>query len=454
MLSPSGRPTFDPASTTGEVAGKSSIMVRGGEDGGRWAREGLAANGSINSTGNNALPKPLGDGGSLSRDLGALPSLADRWETCNGGRPSQLQSLVLPAMMGYRDVLYSAWRDKDARELRWAYALHALNHTLTSRKRVIRHNRRIRADQGRARVKEALVHQEEEKEEDDQARSMALEGGINGQGKGTPAPAVTFIGDDSEAEAGDRYRDQGFTRPKVVVLLPFRGLAFEVVEAMVGILGPKTSVSNWERFVDEYGPADDEEGDNSNGEGGARAGARGEEGRAERVRTIIAQKPRDWQALMGEGRDVDDMFSMGMALTPGGGKGRESEGKGVGLRLYVDFYQSDIIVASPVALHRAAGGGGDDADSDFLSSVEVCILDRADVFLMQNWAFLPELVGVMNAQPSGQQAAQADFARVRPFLLHGQGRLFRQTIIFSAIQVVVSTVEQCDTTAQYSTAQG
>jgi hypothetical protein len=78
------------------------------------------------------------------------------------------------------------------------------------------------------------------------------------------------------------------------------------------------------------------------------------------------------------------------------------------VRLYADFYDSDIIVASPLALRRLIGGGGaagataagDEAeggqaaaaapsvgrrsgDADFLSSIEVVIIDAADVLLMQ-----------------------------------------------------------------------
>jgi U3 small nucleolar RNA-associated protein 25 len=100
------------------------------------------------------------------------------------------------------------------------------------------------------------------------------------------------------------------------------------------------------------------------------------------------------------------------------------------IKLFADFLQSDIIIASPVALatklaedaaaaaeraaagssrgpggrgrgrgglHAAAaaaaaagGGGGAGAsgvggEADFLSSIEVCVVERADVMLMQNW---------------------------------------------------------------------
>ena len=62
-------------------------------------------------------------------------------------------------------------------------------------------------------------------------------------------------------------------------------------------------------------------------------------------------------------------------------------------------------------------------------------MDRADVFLMQNWAYVPDLAAVLNSRPTGERAARVDFSRVRPLFLHEQGRLFRQTLVFSAYQV-------------------
>lgn len=60
------------------------------------------------------------------------------------------------------------------------------------------------------------------------------------------------------------------------------------------------------------------------------------------------------------------------------------------MRLFSDFYDADVIVASPIGLAALlAEQKGTDASTgaaDFLSSIEICIVDRADVLLMQNWA--------------------------------------------------------------------
>ena len=58
------------------------------------------------------------------------------------------------------------------------------------------------------------------------------------------------------------------------------------------------------------------------------------------------------------------------------------------VKLYSDFLQSDIVVASPIALATKLSEESDEEGglADFLSSIEIAIVDRADVQLMQNWA--------------------------------------------------------------------
>lgn len=59
------------------------------------------------------------------------------------------------------------------------------------------------------------------------------------------------------------------------------------------------------------------------------------------------------------------------------------------MRLFADFYDADVIVASPLALATLLADSNADAQAgaaDFLSSIEICVVDRADVMLMQNWA--------------------------------------------------------------------
>lgn len=60
------------------------------------------------------------------------------------------------------------------------------------------------------------------------------------------------------------------------------------------------------------------------------------------------------------------------------------------VRLYADFYESDIIVASPLALATKLTEGEEEEGgaADMLSSIEVLLVARLDVLQMQNWAHL------------------------------------------------------------------
>ena len=68
--------------------------------------------------------------------------------------------------------------------------------------------------------------------------------------------------------------------------------------------------------------------------------------------------------------------------------------------------------------------------ADFLSSIEICVLLRADVMYMQNWDHVQDVLARVN-QPL-ENSFHVDFARVRPYHLAGQAQHWRQLIVCSA----------------------
>jgi hypothetical protein len=76
------------------------------------------------------------------------------------------------------------------------------------------------------------------------------------------------------------------------------------------------------------------------------------------------------------------------AAVQGKGKGK---GKGVAVKLFSDFYHSDVVVASPLGLRLAVEAS---KDHDFLSSLEILVVDQADVLLMQVLCAVHGLLGV------------------------------------------------------------
>ncbi|KAK0041259.1 digestive organ expansion factor isoform X1 [Biomphalaria pfeifferi] len=264
-----------------------------------------------------------------------------------GASLSPLQHQLFCAMNCYQDLLYPKQTIKNTEEIRVLYCLHALNHVLKTRSRVIAHN---------VKVKSKKVD----------------------------------LNDDVD------YRDQGLTRPKVLMLLPYRDRALKVVNMIIHLLSgtQQASVSNRKRFETEY---------------------------SEMEKTYLSEKnykPEDFRKIF-EG-NIDDNFRLGLSIS------KKS------LRLYSPFYESDIILASPLGLRMIIGLEGDkERDFDFLSSIEVLIIEQADIFLMQNWDHFTHVFKHFHLQP--RESHGVDFSRVRMWSVNGWSKFYRQTLIFSCV---------------------
>lgn len=284
--------------------------------------------------------------------------------------------------------------------------MHILNHVLTSRARVQRNNRRIK-----------------ELAEEDASLLREGAGGV---------------------EDVNRWRDQGYTRPKVLVLLPTRTTCYEYVKKMIRMLGSNTFVDNMKMFDREYGPIvsdrlekDEDDKGNVND-------------RMRRRLAVLRQKGSEWNELFGDDANADDDFVLGLSLTPNfvlsppppmlvrgraGALAAGAPSSGVNVKLCADLYQCDIILASPLGLKMVISSNDKDdvpsnkADVDFLSSIDVCLIARSDVLLMQNWDHVNIILASMNRQP--KKVSGIDFSRVQNFHLEGNGACWRQLIFVS-----------------------
>ncbi|XP_065152566.1 U3 small nucleolar RNA-associated protein 25 homolog [Paramisgurnus dabryanus] len=259
---------------------------------------------------------------------------------------TELQKELLGLMGTYRDVYFANSSPlREAKEVRSAYCLHALNHVLKANTRVLSNN---------AKLKETK-------------------------------------------DAEEDCRDQGITRPKVLILVPFRDGALRVVQTFISLMEPKgkkMDVSNKKRFKEEFGEEPGNVPPN-------------------------LQRPDDYHAVFSG--NVDDHFRIGVSVM------KRS------MRLYSPFYSSDIIIASPLGLRTVLGADGEKKrDFDFLSSIELLIVDQADVFLMQNWEHVLHVMKHVNLQPIDSHGV--DFSRVRMWNLNNWAAHYRQTLVFSSIQ--------------------
>ncbi|XP_072366053.1 U3 small nucleolar RNA-associated protein 25 homolog [Scyliorhinus torazame] len=257
-----------------------------------------------------------------------------------------LQQGLFNIINSYKDLYYpERTAIRNGEEVRRAYCLHVINHVLKANSQVLNNNAKSR---------------------------------------------------DQKAEVDDDLRDQGLTRPKVLIVVPFRESALRVVQTLIGLLDvkEKLEVSNKKRFKDEYGSSPEDRPPN-------------------------LKRPEDYEAIFAG--NIDDHFRIGVAIL------RRS------MRLYAPFYSSDIIIASPLGLRTIIKTEGDKTrDFDFLSSIEVLIIDQADLYLMQNWEHIVHLLNHLNQQP--HEPHGVDFSRVRMWSLNNWSKYYRQTLIFSALQ--------------------
>lgn len=257
----------------------------------------------------------------------------------NGDSLTDLQKELAFPMFNYQDIIFPGRSHANEEEVTNLYTLHLINHVLKTRDRVVKNNSKLSAHDG----------------------------------------------DDGDVE----YRDQGFTRPKVLVLLPTRNSCYKFINRLISISGLRQT-ENKKRFKDAF--YDDAQ--------------------------PPPTKPEDFRSFFAG--NTDDMFCLGIKFT------RQA------IKLYTSFYSSDVIVASPLGLRMIIGNEGDSKskrDYDFLSSIEVMLVDQADGILMQSWDNVEHIFKHTNLIPRDPHGC--DFSRVRHWYLDQQAQRLRQTIILS-----------------------
>ncbi|KAJ4520132.1 rRNA-binding ribosome biosynthesis protein utp25 [Exophiala dermatitidis] len=256
---------------------------------------------------------------------------------------SSEEKSVAGPLFNYVDVLSGCRTLKNAGKLRDLSCLHALNHVFKTRDRVLKNNARLSAQ--------------------------------------------------ADGETPD-LRDQGFTRPKVLIVVPTKQACVRFVDSIVKLSEPEQQ-ENKSRFLETFSQEDPDE---------------------------WLDKPEDFRELFGGNHEED--FRIGLKFT------RKT------IKYFSGFYNSDIIFGSPLGLMRTittGGGGKKDKkkahDADFLSSIEVVIVDHANALQMQNWQHVEYVFSQLNLLPKDSHGC--DFSRVRHWYLDGQAKYLRQTVIFS-----------------------
>ncbi|XP_050077054.1 U3 small nucleolar RNA-associated protein 25 homolog [Anopheles maculipalpis] len=286
-----------------------------------------------------------------------------------------LQRDTFAILNGYRDLYLPQRSFENANRLRYVYCLHVLNHVLKAVSKIQHHTIKLITNRKAGRKKPA----------EDQFRRRLKEQ------KEVKVGEKPTVGD-------DEYRDQGFVRPKVLIIVPFRESALRCVTVLKRLFAgdQESSVINWKRFTDEYGG------------GPSLHFPRRNPKHADYERTFAG--------------NIDDNFRLGIAFN------RST------MKLYAKFYSSDVIIASPLGLRMTIGAKGEQhRDYDYLASIELLIIDQAEVCYAQNWDNILHIMDHLHQQPKSTE--YTEFSRVREWCLNGWSKFYRQTVLLSAFEV-------------------
>ena len=181
-------------------------------------------------------------------------------------------------------------------------------------------------------------------------------------------------------------KDQGFTSPKVLILVPYKKHAKIIMEQLVKLFSNENwkGITNKKKFMDEYSEFD----------------------------------------------SMDDCFRLGINVS-------FFENK---MKLYTPFDESDIIIASPLGLKLAKPSDNDKSFKnskvyDFLSSIEIFLMDFSEVFIYQNLEHLNEILSFLNKPPKNNQNI-VDINRIKENYANNFGEYLRQNIIISQFKCI------------------
>ncbi|CAF3672910.1 unnamed protein product [Adineta steineri] len=344
---------------------------------------------SSSSTKSPILPCPVNTLDSFAIKKSLLSSIES-----SGSQLTPLQLDFFSLIHNYHDMYYPNRTNTNdvGEQLRFVICLHLINHVLKTRARILSHNAKLKEN-----------------------------------------PDLD-------------YHDQGFTRPKVLIIVPFRESVRRIIDCFENLLlntddSEKTDqiqISHRKRFQEEYGGG---EIDKQNNDGKFQR-------TSDEYNEIFAGNIDDHFRLGIYKIFSNSVFKLSISVT------RKS------LKFFQSVYKSDFLIVSPVGLrtllekrrqkrkHKQSSdnSGSDDDDNDnnknstdnnsssiadFLSSIECVYIDQLDVLSMQNLDHLFYILENLNTIPQ-QATSKIDFSRIRHWSLNGWARLYRQLIVVSS----------------------
>ena len=217
---------------------------------------------------------------------------------------SAMGSSVLSYVLSYADTFIDGRNANNDGDILLPLLVHATNHIVKARAKVVKHNQKLKKKLHDTILDKAITHEENKSIG---KRASRRKKAANMLASGTTVDPVTptmmvdvdvclSLRDDPQQDdsINSIYRDQGFTRPRLLILCPFRGSALAIIETLKVVLGEHTSISGWDKLLEEYAVVSPDQ----------------EEvvGRGNASSSSSSKKPHDWQQLFGQ--NIDDDFKV------------------------------------------------------------------------------------------------------------------------------------------------
>ncbi|RXK42415.1 U3 small nucleolar RNA-associated protein 25 [Tremella mesenterica] len=198
----------------------------------------------------------------------------------------------------------------------------------------------------------------------------------------------------------DPPRDQSFTRPKVLLLLPLRSLALHYLSTYLFPLAPPgTQIESLKPFTTSFSLPSDT---------------------TDPLAEPSATQRYPIDHLVNFRGNSDDNFRFGIKIT------RKAWRVVMMPANEEKLMDCDILVASPLGIKMTAEK---EKSEDLLASMEIVVVDGMDVMQMQNWDHVQFIFDHLNKIPESPHGC--DFSRVKPWYLDNQAKYLRQTILLS-----------------------
>lgn len=231
---------------------------------------------------------------------------------------SVMGSSVLSYVLSYADAFIDGRNANNDGDILLPLLVHATNHIVKARAKVVKHNQKLKKKFHDTILDRAVTHEENKSigkraSRRKKAASMLASGSTTDPVTSTMmmmmmadnnppmmADVCLSLRDDPQQDdsISSIYRDQGFTRPRLLILCPFRGSALAIIETLKVVLGEHTSISGWDKLLEEYAVVSSEQ-EEGVGRGNASSSSSS---------SSSSRKPHDWQQLFGQ--NIDDDFKV------------------------------------------------------------------------------------------------------------------------------------------------